>query len=382
MAKRIRLGLTYVYDENWIGGTYYIENLVKSLNTLEDTEKPEIVAIVVKKSDFLLLEKSTSYPYLKFQIHSGEKNLLFRLFNVVTRRLFEKSLFSLKIANLDGVFPYSNSVQFDLAKKKIYWIPDFQDHFLPKMFSAAELENRLKLQKKIVYSNLDLVISSRDAFNHLKQIFPDYTVSPHVVPFAVSLPHLRDNTKIIEVNQRKIPDNYFICCNQFWAHKNHLIILKAIKHLKDNGQEVNVIFTGNVSGSFESQVYYKTLTDFIETHNLSTNAILLGFVDREIQLNLLLNATAVIQPSLFEGWSTIVEDAKFLNKSLIISDLKIHREQLEKYEVQYFDPSNEIDLATHLNLTIDKGNESKNISSNYRENSISFAKKFMAILQE
>ncbi|MFC5283204.1 glycosyltransferase [Pedobacter alpinus] len=381
MAKRIRLGLKYSYDENWIGGTYYLENLVKSLNTLNDIEKPEIIAIVIKKSDFLLLKKNTSYPYLKFQIHSGEKNILCRGINIVTRRLLGKSVCSQKIKNLDGVFPYTNSIQFDLAKKKIYWIPDFQDHFFAEMFKVSEIERRLKWQQGIASSNFDLVLSSQDAFNQFKKIFPGYKVSTHVVPFAVSLPKLTNSSIPAEVNQQKIPGNYFICCNQFWPHKNHLIILKAIKYLKDKGQEIKVIFTGKVSVNLESEKYYKDLTDFILSNSLSTNVILLGFVDRQVQLNLLSNAQAVIQPSLFEGWSTIVEDAKFLNKSLIISDLKIHREQLEKYEAHYFNPHNEDDLANHLSLASYKSNVSKNAIIDYHQNITVFAKEFMAILK-
>lgn len=381
MAKRIRLGLKYSYDENWIGGTYYLENLVKSLNTLKDVEKPEIIAIVIKKSDFLLLKRSTSYPYLKFQIHSGEKNIVCRGINIVTRRLLGKSLCSQKIKNLDGVFPYSDSIQFDLAKKKIYWIPDFQDHFFAEMFKVSEIERRLKWQQKIASSNFDLVLSSQDAFNQFKKIFPTYKVSTHVVPFAVSLPKLINSTIPAEVNGQKIPENYFICCNQFWPHKNHLIILKAIKCLKDKGQEMKVIFTGKVGVNLESEKYNKDLTDFILSNNLSTNVILLGFVDRRVQLNLLSNAKAVIQPSLFEGWSTIVEDAKFLNKSLIISDLKIHREQLERYEAHYFNPDNEEDLASHLSLAIYKSYDSKNAIIDYHQNITVFANEFMAILK-
>jgi hypothetical protein len=36
---------------------------------------------------------------------------------------------------------------------------------------------------------------------------------------------------------------------------------------------------------------------------------------------------AVIQPSLFEGWSTVLEDARALGKTVIASDIAVHREQ-------------------------------------------------------
>ena len=37
---------------------------------------------------------------------------------------------------------------------------------------------------------------------------------------------------------------------------------------------------------------------------------ILGFISRQDQLSLMRDAIAVIQPSLFEGWSTVVEDCK------------------------------------------------------------------------
>jgi len=38
-------------------------------------------------------------------------------------------------------------------------------------------------------------------------------------------------------------------------------------------------------------------------------------------------AAAILQPSRFEGWSTVVEDAKTLGKPILVSDLSVHREQ-------------------------------------------------------
>ena len=40
MAKRIKVGIIYSYDENWIGGTYYYQNLIQSLNLLPERRKP------------------------------------------------------------------------------------------------------------------------------------------------------------------------------------------------------------------------------------------------------------------------------------------------------------------------------------------------------
>lgn len=49
------------------------------------------------------------------------------------------------------------------------------------------------------------------------------------------------------------------------------------------------------------------------------------FFLREEQVLILRNAIAVIQTSLFEGWSIVVEDAKAQNKFVISSSFKVHK---------------------------------------------------------
>jgi glycosyltransferase involved in cell wall biosynthesis len=55
-------------------------------------------------------------------------------------------------------------------------------------------------------------------------------------------------------------------------------------------------------------------------------------------------AQAVIQPSLFEGWSTVIEDAISLQVPVIASNLPVNIEQLGT-DGKYFDPLNPEELA-------------------------------------
>jgi glycosyltransferase involved in cell wall biosynthesis len=66
-------------------------------------------------------------------------------------------------------------------------------------------------------------------------------------------------------------------------------------------------------------------------------------------------ACAVIQPSLFEGWSTVIEDARMLGRPLIVSDIPVHREQIETSGT-FFEPTNPLSLA-HALITMDSSLE-------------------------
>ena len=49
---------------------------------------------------------------------------------------------------------------------------------------------------------------------------------------------------------------------------------------------------------------------------------------------------------MFEGWSSSVEEAKILGTQLILSEIKLHREQAP--QAKFFDPDSASDLAEAL----------------------------------
>src|SRR6185503_18248293 len=50
-------------------------------------------------------------------------------------------------------------------------------------------------------------------------------------------------------------------------------------------------------------------------------------LSRATQVQLMRRAAAVIQSSMFEGWSLLVEEARTLGKRIYLSDIAVHREQ-------------------------------------------------------
>ncbi|MCK4990044.1 MAG: hypothetical protein KAS29_06140, partial [Bacteroidales bacterium] len=59
------------------------------------------------------------------------------------------------------------------------------------------------------------------------------------------------------------------------------------------------------------------------------------------------HSQAVLQPSLFEGWSTVIEDARSLQVPVVASSLAVNQEQLGEGGV-YFDPHKPDELVRIL----------------------------------
>ena len=61
---------------------------------------------------------------------------------------------------------------------------------------------------------------------------------------------------------------------------------------------------------------------------------------------------SIIQPSLFEGWSTIVEEARSIGKNIILSDLEVHKEQNYSNSI-FFKRNSYKDLAKKIEKVLE-----------------------------
>ena len=125
--------------------------------------------------------------------------------------------------------------------------------------------------------------------------------------------------------------------------------------------------------------YFASLRTYVSENNLTNEVKFLGFIDRRDQLQLMNNAVAIIQPSLFEGWSTVVEDAKAMNQCIIASNLNVHKEQLFD-SAYFFDPS-DAEALSEIMLKIMNGKKVK-YQKNYNENIQKFGRDFINIINK
>jgi glycosyltransferase involved in cell wall biosynthesis len=356
MGKRIKLGIVYSYDENWIGGTYYYQNLIRSLKLLSDEKRPHLI-IIGNKQSFETVAK-LKYPYLSAYLFPSDENVIYtnlidRIKNYLSSFL-TKSKKNNSQPEIDVLFHPTEIAAPIPVEKHLYWIPDFQEVYLPHLFSKDYIEFRKNLQLDLLTENHHVVFSSIDAMTDFKKLYPNAPTNCYIVNFAVfhpdfskvSLSSLREKFKI---SDRK----YFYVPNQFWKHKNHIIVLKAVQKVKneyDNNFEL--LFSGKES-DFRNPEYVADLKHYVNQNELSEIVRFLGFIDRAEQLCLMNNAVAIIQPSLFEGWSTVVEDVKAISQNIIVSDLNVHKDQLGD-AAYYFNPHNEDELAEIMSLFLKK----------------------------
>ena len=345
MGKRIKIKINYQYNEDWIGGSYYIQNLIHALNTLDKDQKPILLINTSNATALKDLKKITSYPYLK-SYHYIKLNILQRGINFICRRIFKKNIFNF-LPNFNLAFPAGYN-EYTQIEKQIFWIPDFQDKYLPHFFSEEELKSRDQAYIYIQKNAKHLVFSSEDARQDFNKFYENASPKQYILNFASY--HSNDNLPSKEDVFRKfsITGEYFLCSNQFWIHKNHIVVLEAISLLKKEGINIHVVFTGKEK-DYRNPNYFTELIEKVKELNIENNIKFLGFIDREDQIVLLKNCKSIIQPSLFEGWSTVNEDAKAENVFILAANLNVNKEQLQDYpNYRLFNPSDANDLSNEI----------------------------------
>lgn len=347
-----------VGDSEWTGGLYYSLNIVKLLRLDFNNLTPDIAVFCNSSTPNEIIEalKSLSVEIVNVNDHS----LPYKAYGYIHRKISGKNIRLIKEINkrkIKALFPLTSySIENTYYKTKcIHWLYDFQHKFLPQLFTKEEILKRDLEFSAVAENALDLVFSSNDSRSHFLRFYPNSKARLHVFKF-VSLIN-RQEIENFEL-KKSYHHPFFIVSNQFWKHKNHMVVLQALSVLKERNIECKVLFTGNIK-SYSTNEFFVELENFIKENDLSKQVVFTGFLPRNEQLSLMNNALAVIQPSFFEGWSTVVEDAKALNKYVLASNIAINNEQLTT-NAAFFDPESPVELADQMGLVL---NGSMNIES-------------------
>ena len=226
-------------------------------------------------------------------------------------------------------------------------IPDFQHVRLPQMFSDDEIARR-----DILYNNLGkhatrIVVASQDIRGDFEDFAPEWKDKVRVVPFAASIEERLLSMDPAACSARyNLPEKFFFMPNQFWKHKNHMVVLDALAIASRKNDAMTVVFTGNMR-DYRHPDYFSSLLQEICYKNVRKNVALLGFVPYDDVLQLMRRSMAVLQPSLFEGLSITLAEAKSLGRPVVLSDIPVLRE-LGPPAAHFFDPHDSEALARLL----------------------------------
>lgn len=350
LMMRRRIAFLGQGAKNWVAGTIYIHNLVWALHCLPPAEQPDLHTILGPaqndKADLELgvLKPKTHYYY--FRAHDSLENKIRAAQKSMARFRWPSSLenIALKIKP-EAIFPVQGwSLGKNFPVPWVGWIPDFQHKHFPHFFTPLEREERDRTYTTLIRDCGHLVLSSEEARKDLLRWYEAPPEKISVLPFhSVATKAWFTGDPRAAAAAFNLPKHYLMFPSQFWVHKNHITVFKALAHLNKRGIEVHFVSTG-FTEDYRRPDHFPMLTQFIKDHGLERQIHILGLIPRQQQINLMRAAAAIVQPSLFEGWSSLVEDCRTLAKPIFVSDIPIHREQ-KPPDAFFFPPEDSEALA-------------------------------------
>ena len=328
----ITVGFTLIGDGKWSGGLNYQRTL---LELIASEFRGRVDACVVVAPEHELIANDTFGPYLNRPLLVDRSVALAG----VGGRAFRAALTGNDKVLAAFVLRHGIDVMFENARffgrrfpvPIISWMPDFQHRHLPQLFTR-----RAWLKREVGYraqtgGRRVILLSSETARDDFKAAYPRSRLRTMVARFSSAI----DLDRVLlaaEGMSRKyeLPEHFLFLPNQFWAHKNHRIVLEAVCIVRERRGGLAgfppVVMSGPTTDYRDKTLFERTMAR-AKALEVDSHFLHLGLIPYQDVLALNAASLAVINPSLFEGWATSVEEAKSLGTLLLLSDIPVHREQ-------------------------------------------------------
>jgi glycosyltransferase involved in cell wall biosynthesis len=331
-------------NNSWVGGTIYLSNLLHAIHSLPNHKIQPVLIVGPSTPDGLLAMFPPVETIRTRLVEKGNKlDFVRKAVREILRRdyLLERFLKSHNIAALS----HSGHLGLRAHLPTIQWIPDFQHRRLPEFFEAKELIQRDRILSFACKSASLVILSSFDAQRDLADFNPSAVAQSRVLHFVAGFAAAKNSADSLEDLRKRFSFDgpYFHLPNQFWAHKNHRLVIDTLVLLKARGRRVLVLATGHTR-DYRQPDYFGKFKRKLAELEVEDSFRILGLVPYGDLAALMRHSVAVINPSLFEGWSTTVEEAKSMGKSILLSDIPVHREQAPEWGA-YFGPNSPVELA-------------------------------------
>ncbi len=212
---------------------------------------------------------------------------------------------------------------WDLGHKSAPYLKEMRNkstNFLREWLYSHSLSNAYKI-----------ITDCDETSNQIEKYYNVYQNNLLSVPFSKN-PFF--TSKLVKNHSLRLPKKYYLYPAQFWTHKNHHLIIRALKYL--DGNDIKIIFTGNDQGN----LHY--INKSIKKYKLDNKIINLGFVDNDSLAKLYKNCFAVIMPSLIGPTNIPPIEAWYFKKPIL------YPSQFKSFTKQgaiYFDYFREDELA-------------------------------------
>ena len=342
--KKFTLGVFFDYTLESGGNFQQSLNNIFLAKKLESTEI-NIKIITTEKDNKNILQKygldcilytPNIFSRLFMRFRESSSVFIYKLINLFFRKNHFENFLKNEQVDLIYFITHSHFANYVNSVNYIFTLYDLchrDNPEFPEVRSNRIFEYRENLFQKNLSRSVAVLVESE--LGKKNAIFRYRLDEDRVHIFPIGPAHNIEKIKFNENNEKitkqmdikkkyDLKNDYLFYPAQFWAHKNHIYILKALKILKSKKNIIlNVIFSGSDRGNLS---YIKDMT---KKFNLENQVRFAGFVSSEEVNFLYSQALALVMPTYFGPTNMPPLEAFKFKVPVLYSNIKGLREQVE-----------------------------------------------------
>src|ERR1051325_1924888 len=235
------------------------------------------------------------------------------------------------------LYPSASPLCFETQLPFVVAIHDLQHRLqpqFPEVSVGGEWERREYLFRNAARYATLILTDSEVGREDILNIYGEYGISPDrvkVLPYLPA-PYLSPATVANGPTQIRtsyqLPDRFLFYPAQFWPHKNHARLVRALKLLKDEYHlNVPIVFCGSRTEPIREQTFREVMALAHELQ-IERQVYYPGYVPDADMAGLYMAAVALVMPTFFGPTNIPVLEAWALNCPVLTSDLRGIREQV------------------------------------------------------
>lgn len=250
------------------------------------------------------------------------------------------------------IIPFQLMFGFEHKVPYIVSIPDMMYKYYPQLpeysFKNRVLNNFI-FGYTTKYSALvitDSNLGKEDVHNFLKVPYKKIDPIPYFpAGYVFSYKNMSKDKAGILLKKYNLPEKFIFYPAQFWAHKNHINLIKSIKIAEEKFKEsIPLVLVGDDKANYEN---YKEIMELAERLNIKNRVLHLGYVTDEEIVALYKKAIALVFASVGGPTNIPLVEAMFLGTPVVCPNLFSMPEQVGDAGV-LFDPFNPSNMAEKI----------------------------------
>lgn len=332
------------------GGVFqYNLSMLEAVASLPRDEYDLVVAYTSPQWREHLVNRDIPSLFINYHFSARLLSIWLNLFNlpVTTWQKLTPKLFRYGRVLLDQhcdlwIFPSQDAVSYQVNLPAVVTILDLAHRYVrrfPESASRFEYLIRERNYRNICRCAQGVIVDSVTGGRQVTESYGLPADRVHRLPYAA--PRYMDTGRESEdgvASAYRLPDKYLFYPAQFWEHKNHRNLIRAMALLKNELPDIKLVLTGSPKNAYASVVA------LVNELNLGDSVLFLGYAPNREMPELFRRARALVMPTYFGPSNIPPLEAISVGCPVAISTVSGMPEQLGDAALR-FDPDTVEEIA-------------------------------------